>query len=250
MNKILPLVAFSVLLLVPLGAQNAFAGMDTVFDEDFDGPLVGWSESLCVRNEPAGQTCSIQQTTQLIDAPNELPPSAPNWGFVEILDFTIQGFPGSAEVRYKKLFEVDTEDDYDISAVLGVKDCQGGPVVCHIASRIYIDGTLIFEQAGPDIAREPPFPTHVFFEQTTLHLTPGIHNIELGMFTPTAFGGNFRGSFDDVLIQRDIQVIGGSILPLDTTALLLAGAQSISMWMIPVILSGIGIGVFVIKRRK
>ena len=44
--------------------------------------------------------------------------------------------------------------------------------------------------------------------------------------------------------------IGGISIPIDTSALLLAGVSSISMWMIPVILDGIGIGVFVIKRRK
>jgi len=44
--------------------------------------------------------------------------------------------------------------------------------------------------------------------------------------------------------------IGGHLISVDTTALLLAGAQSISMWMIPVILAGVIIGVFVIKRRK
>ena len=43
--------------------------------------------------------------------------------------------------------------------------------------------------------------------------------------------------------------IGGSSVPIDQSALLLAGVQSVSMWMIPV-LAGIGIGVFVIKRRK
>jgi len=44
--------------------------------------------------------------------------------------------------------------------------------------------------------------------------------------------------------------VGGTILPIDTTALLLASVQSISMWMIPVVAAGIVIGVFVIKRRK
>jgi len=44
-------------------------------------------------------------------------------------------------------------------------------------------------------------------------------------------------------------VIGGSLLPIDTTALLLAGAQSFS-WMIPVVLSGIGIGLFVVSRKS
>jgi len=44
--------------------------------------------------------------------------------------------------------------------------------------------------------------------------------------------------------------VGGTLIEIDTTALLLAGVQSISMWMIPVVVAGIAIGVFVIKRRK
>jgi hypothetical protein len=44
--------------------------------------------------------------------------------------------------------------------------------------------------------------------------------------------------------------VGGTMIPIDQSALLLAGVQSISMWMIPVVLAGIGVGVFVIKRRK
>ncbi len=43
--------------------------------------------------------------------------------------------------------------------------------------------------------------------------------------------------------------IGGEIIPIETTSLLLAGAQSFS-WMIPVLLSGIGIGLFVVSRKN
>ncbi len=50
-------------------------------------------------------------------------------------------------------------------------------------------------------------------------------------------------SFDDI-------AIGGISIPIDQSALLLAGVSSVSMWMIPVVIAGIGIGVFVIKRRK
>ena len=50
-------------------------------------------------------------------------------------------------------------------------------------------------------------------------------------------------SFDD-------QAVGGTFIPIDQTALLLAGVSSISMWMIPVVIAGIGVGVFVIKRRN
>jgi len=44
--------------------------------------------------------------------------------------------------------------------------------------------------------------------------------------------------------------VGGSDVAINTSALLLAGATSNSMWMIPVVIAGIGIGIFVIKRRN
>ncbi len=43
--------------------------------------------------------------------------------------------------------------------------------------------------------------------------------------------------------------IGGKIIPIETTALLLASAQSFS-WMIPVVLSVLGIGMFVVSRKS
>jgi len=49
----------------------------------------------------------------------------------------------------------------------------------------------------------------------------------------------------------ELLVVGGTYLPIDSTALLLAGAQSISMWMLLGVLSlvGIGLAVFTLKRR-
>jgi len=49
--------------------------------------------------------------------------------------------------------------------------------------------------------------------------------------------------------ESEPPVVGGEFLPIDSTALLLAGAQSFS-WMIPVILSGIGIGLFAVSRKS
>jgi len=43
--------------------------------------------------------------------------------------------------------------------------------------------------------------------------------------------------------------VGGEFLPIDSTALLLSSAQSFS-WMIPVVLSVIGIGLFVVSRKS
>jgi len=49
-------------------------------------------------------------------------------------------------------------------------------------------------------------------------------------------------------IEDEPIVVGGQIIPIDATSLLLAGAQTFS-WMIPVVLSGIGIGLFVVSRK-
>jgi len=65
--------------------------------------------------------------------------------------------------------------------------------------------------------------------------------------------GLFNAAFDPVIpdssISCDDGVVGGEIIPIETTTLILAGAQSFS-WMIPVVLSGIGIGLFVVSRKS
>ncbi len=43
--------------------------------------------------------------------------------------------------------------------------------------------------------------------------------------------------------------VGGVIVPLENTSLLVAGAQSFS-WMIPVVLSVLGIGLFIVSRKS
>ena len=44
--------------------------------------------------------------------------------------------------------------------------------------------------------------------------------------------------------------VGGELLPLDTTSLLLAGAQMTAAWMIPVIVSAVGIGLVLVRRKN
>jgi len=45
-----------------------------------------------------------------------------------------------------------------------------------------------------------------------------------------------------------VQAIGGEIIPLDTTMVLVAGTQTTAAWMIPVIVSGIGIAVVIARK--
>jgi len=49
---------------------------------------------------------------------------------------------------------------------------------------------------------------------------------------------------------KSFEEVGGFDVPINTSSLLLAGVSSVSMWMIPVVIAGVGIGIFVIKRRN
>jgi len=59
-----------------------------------------------------------------------------------------------------------------------------------------------------------------------------------------------------VCIGRDLSItqgqcpsaVGGEFIPLDTTMILAAGAQYTAAWMIPVIVSGIGIAVVIARK--
>ena len=64
--------------------------------------------------------------------------------------------------------------------------------------------------------------------------------------TKTVFGS---GAPEDVEIDPPTEeMVGGIMFPIDTMALLIVGSQSVT-WIIPVSLSIVGIGLFLIKRR-
>jgi hypothetical protein len=62
-----------------------------------------------------------------------------------------------------------------------------------------------------------------------------------------------QGPFDDfICVSTHInQLVGGMGIPIDTTALLLAGMQGSGLWMIPaIVVAGAGIAIFKIKKNK
>ncbi len=75
------------------------------------------------------------------------------------------------------------------------------------------------------------------------------------------FGNNlaqFTGSFWEEGAPNDFnfiltggeQKVAGELLPLDSTALFLAGIQSMTVWMVPTVLGLTGVGVYLVKFRK
>jgi len=65
----------------------------------------------------------------------------------------------------------------------------------------------------------------------------------------TLFGNIGTGNGVTGLTLVEVTKVGGEIIPIETTSLILAGAQSFS-WMIPVVLSVLGIGLFVVSRKS
>jgi len=53
---------------------------------------------------------------------------------------------------------------------------------------------------------------------------------------------------DAIAFLPDVTLIGGTIFPIDTTTLLLVGAQMTAAWMIPVIIAGIGIAIVITRK--
>ena len=57
---------------------------------------------------------------------------------------------------------------------------------------------------------------------------------------------------DDMLFQQikaEVPVIGGTGIQIDTTSILLAGAQTNAYWIIPIVVSGIIIGKITIRKK-
>ena len=65
---------------------------------------------------------------------------------------------------------------------------------------------------------------------------------DTGLVTPPTFGiSHVTFCYDDV-------IVGGTGIQIDKTAMLLAGAQMNAAWMIPVIVSAIGIGIVIARK--
>jgi len=67
-----------------------------------------------------------------------------------------------------------------------------------------------------------------------------------GLSLQTIDGEEFCSAADKFIIAG--QPIGGTLIPIDRTSLLLVGAQMTASWMIPVIIAGIGIAIVIARK--
>ncbi len=116
-----------------------------------------------------------------------------------------------------------------------------------------IQSFTLKQQTGPNL---PPFITLLLdlidnegtvFSDTALPITPPpiVEFEEKLMFFILENDVIIEGNVESLFL---LQPVGGEFIPLDTTALLLAGTYSTAAWMIPVIVSGIGFAIVIARK--
>ena len=124
--------------------------------------------------------------------------------------------------------------------------CQPNPTGCHIDFQ---------DSDGVATTSSPQFPNLNFAPGCPVG-TPGVFNgawthAEIGaVITTTDCDGNTLewSLISDTEIVFVAQV-GGEFLPIDNTALMLAGLQSSAIWMLPALAGIAGVGAYFIRTR-
>jgi len=57
-------------------------------------------------------------------------------------------------------------------------------------------------------------------------------------------------AFAQAVVETSSLTVAGEIIPIDNSALFLAGIQSMTAWMIPAVVGLAGAGVYLVKFRK
>ena len=76
---------------------------------------------------------------------------------------------------------------------------------------------------------------------------PGVINL-FGQVIEIENTGTITAVINEIF--TDGVAIGGEIISIESTAVLLAGAQTISSWLIPVIVSAAGIGLVLLRKKE
>ena len=141
---------------------------------------------------------------------------------------------GTIQLVTQHGLQFDTVEDAFILCAPAVKTILTGPQTGQQFGTLSIEEHMVCYNMLEVIDSSTNLPVQLFDQLTPNGITfiPG----EIEKVCVTAF--------------KSFPTVGGSMIPIDTTALLLAGVQSISMWMIPVVIAGVGISIFVVIRKN
>ena len=172
----------------------------------------------------------------------------PNTGTPQMpdMDFFLVSQSNAAGTLTAEFTDVDFDNEQIICASVG-----GGTTKGTTTFSVYIDplnqpfnqGQLVFTTtqsgAGPlfDIDAVGSFGA-----------TPG-SPYSITMVAEIEHFANTESTSFDIGVVCHSPEVGGSLIPLDSTVLLLAGIQSMTVWMIPAVVGLAGAGVYFVKYR-
>jgi len=96
--------------------------------------------------------------------------------------------------------------------------------------------------------------SHVYFFDDCIDCDVAAANCILNSDQSTSAIEACFATFDDCLLEFQCippngnGMVGGTLIPIDTTAVLLAGAQMTAYWMIPIIVAGIGFAIVIARK--
>jgi len=263
LNKLIPLIAFSVLLLVPAGAQSAFAVTgDCISNGMGGGP---WSDS---------NTWDCDAS----DVPAKRKQVNIQSGDTVTVDRELNRFSGDATAFIGNVF-VDgnlvvpspftfKSDFMQISSPGSVEN-NGNMIIAEFFNLNIFNNncgsTLTIQQLitnaggprGPEGLNDGSLTNFGTFELGILFGPPNFNNLATFLNGGTLINviesgqdQNFEGM--PITTISNICIVGGELLSIDSTALLLAGLQSSAIWMLPVLagVAGSAFGVLYIKSRR
>jgi len=248
LNKWLPAIAFSVLLLVPVGAHDAFGAYNT-----FTGNAGGF----------VTDTATPQFLTAIGGGPDDF------------ISFSVDKFGNTITVALGPVDGTIYSDNVIFTSPLSgtpnmVRHAGDGTISSEIGPEPSFSGILRidFLSAGNTASAVGFGPVAFATSNEVIRIYDENNVLVLTISPPPAFTFSFVGvvgtngdrigsieldgggfAIQDIQFDFSSVLVGGELIPIDTTALILAGTQTFS-WMIPVLLSGVGIGLFVVSRKS
>jgi len=251
LNKWLVAITFSVLLLVPLVAQDAFAVTKT-WDGGGDGST--WENPLNWNPDgvPAPNDDVVLDMFNLSVNINSAVTVGPSGSITQSSttsnnNLRVIGPSGSLTI-FGTFTMNDINDDIFMRG-------NGGTITVQCSGVVTLGKGMIFVPLF-DFTTGPA--TLVNHGTITGTQPGGADDVDNNIVINTGGLVQNSGTLPAAILNQGgilqtipsiCNIIGGEIIPIETTSLLLASTQTFS-WMIPVIVSGIGIGLFVVLRKS
>jgi len=268
MKKILPLIVFSVLLLATTGFQNVSAATISTFDDrtafltatgasSATGPLpdLGFIGS-CGTTQTLGSTtttCVSPSTNWFIGTSGEVTPND-DWTLINPGPDIAISAPENLDIDLAApvfSFGIDVVEPSCTNTLFEVSNlCPNNELGANVPNASIFDSTFTLTlllgdtivdsftfNAADDVLAFVGVWSDMPFDRIEMRETVGSNDNEY-------FGEMYTGT--DSL---ESTVVAGELLPLDSSALVIAGLTSMSLWMIPTILGLAGAGIYLVKFR-